>query len=67
VAELATSLTVQIGVERTAGSAVAGLGAPTVAAAGAHVQPLAVTGPTQATVRHYEGSARGDAPACTPT
>jgi uncharacterized protein (TIRG00374 family) len=54
VAELLASLAVQIGVDRTVASAVAGLGAPTVAAAAAYLQPLAVTGPTQATVRDYD-------------
>jgi uncharacterized protein (TIRG00374 family) len=54
VAELLASLAVHIGVDRTVASAVAGLGAPTVAAAAAYVQPLAMTGRTQATVRDYD-------------
>ena len=54
VAELLASLAVQIGVDRTVASAVAGLGAPTVGAAAAYLQPLAVTGPTQATVRDHD-------------
>ncbi len=80
VAELLASLAVQIGVDRTVASAVAGLGAPTVAAAAAYLQPLAVSGPTRATVRDYDhersvtrsagdgaGCGRGDVPACTQT
>ncbi len=54
VAELLTSLAVQIGVDRTVGSAVAELGVPTVAAATAYVQPLAVSPRTRATVRDYD-------------
>jgi uncharacterized protein (TIRG00374 family) len=54
VAELLASLAVLIGVDRAVASAVAGLGAPTVAAAAAYVQPLAMTGPTQATLRDYD-------------
>jgi uncharacterized protein (TIRG00374 family) len=54
VAELITSLAVQIGTERTVASAVAGLGASTVAAAAAYLQPLAVSAPTRAEVRDYD-------------
>jgi uncharacterized protein (TIRG00374 family) len=54
VAELMVSLAVQIGVDRTVASAVAGLGDPTVAAAAAYLQPLAVSAATRATVRHYD-------------
>jgi uncharacterized protein (TIRG00374 family) len=54
VAELLASLAVQIGVERAVASAVAGLGAPTVAAAAAYLQPLAVSGPTHAAVREFD-------------
>jgi hypothetical protein len=55
VAELLASLAVQLGVDRTVASAVAGVGAPTVAAAAAgYLQPLAVSGPTRATVRDYD-------------
>jgi uncharacterized protein (TIRG00374 family) len=54
VAELLASLAVQMGVDRTVTSAVTGLGAPTVATAAAYLQPLAVTGPTQTTVRDYD-------------
>jgi uncharacterized protein (TIRG00374 family) len=54
VAELLASLAVRIGVDRTVTSAVAGLSAPTVAAAAAYLQPLAVSGPTRTTVRDYD-------------
>jgi uncharacterized protein (TIRG00374 family) len=54
VAELLVSLAVQIGVERTVASAVAGLGAPTVGAAVGYLQPLAVSGPSRAAVRDYD-------------
>jgi uncharacterized protein (TIRG00374 family) len=54
VAELLTSLAVQIGLERTVSSAVAGLDGPTVAAAAGYLQPLAVSGPTRAIVRDYD-------------
>jgi uncharacterized protein (TIRG00374 family) len=54
VAELLTSLSVQIGVDRTVTSAVSGLGAPTVAAAAAYLQPLALSGATRAGVRAYD-------------
>jgi uncharacterized protein (TIRG00374 family) len=53
-AELLASLAVQIGVERTVSSAVAGLGGPTVVAAAAYVQPLAVSETTRLTVRGYD-------------
>jgi uncharacterized protein (TIRG00374 family) len=54
VAELLVSLAVRIGVDRTVTSAVAGLSAPTVAAAAAYLQPLALSGPTRTTVRDYD-------------
>jgi uncharacterized protein (TIRG00374 family) len=54
VAELLVSLAVQIGTERSVTSAVAGLGAPRVAAAAAYLQPLAVSGPTRGAVRDYD-------------
>jgi uncharacterized protein (TIRG00374 family) len=54
VAELLTSLAVQIGVDRTVASAVAGLGAPTTLAASAYLQPLAVSSRTWAAVRDYD-------------
>jgi hypothetical protein len=54
VAKLLTSLAVQIGVDRTVASAVAGPGPSTVAAAAAHVQPPAVSGPTRAAVRDHD-------------
>ena len=54
VAELLVSLAVQIGVDRAVESAVAGLGAPTVAGAAAYLQPLAVSGRTGAVVRAYD-------------
>jgi uncharacterized protein (TIRG00374 family) len=54
VAELLVSLAVHIGVDRTVNSAVAGLGAPTVAGAAAYLQPLAMSGPTRAVVRAYD-------------
>jgi uncharacterized protein (TIRG00374 family) len=54
VAELLASLAVQIGVDRTVASAQRGLGVPTVAAAASYLQPLAVSGPTRATVRDYD-------------
>jgi uncharacterized protein (TIRG00374 family) len=54
VAELLTSLAVQLGAERTVSSAVAGLGDATVAGAAAYLQPLAVSGPTRAAVRDYD-------------
>jgi uncharacterized protein (TIRG00374 family) len=54
VAELLASLAVQIGVDRTVASAVAGLGPPTVEAATAYLQPLAVSAPTRTTVRDYD-------------
>jgi uncharacterized protein (TIRG00374 family) len=54
VAELITSLAVQVGVNRTVASAVSGLGAPAVTAAAADVQPLAVSGRTRARVRDYD-------------
>ncbi len=54
VAELVASLAVQIGVERAVTSAVAGLGAPTVVAAAAYLEPLAVSGFTRATVRDFD-------------
>jgi uncharacterized protein (TIRG00374 family) len=54
VAELLTSLAVQIGVDRAVASAVADLGAHTVTAAAAYLQPLAVSGPTRAMVWDYD-------------
>ena len=54
VAELLASLAAHIGVERTVAAAVASLGAPAVTAAAAYLQPLAVTGPTRATVRDHD-------------
>ncbi len=54
VAELITSLAVQIGVNRTVASAVSGLGAPAVTAVATDLQPLAVSGPTRAAVRDYD-------------
>jgi Lysylphosphatidylglycerol synthase TM region len=54
VAELLASLAVRIGVDRTVTSAVAGLGAPTVAAAAAYLQPLALSDSTRTTVRNYD-------------
>jgi len=54
VAELITSLAMQIGVNRTVASSVSGLGAPAVAAAAADLQPLAVSGPTRGRVRDYD-------------
>jgi uncharacterized protein (TIRG00374 family) len=54
VAELLASLAVLIGVDRTVASAVAGLGIPKVTEAAAYLQPLALTGPTRATVRDYD-------------
>jgi uncharacterized protein (TIRG00374 family) len=54
VAELLASLAVRIGVDRTVTSAVAGLSAPTVAAAAAYLQLLALSGPTRTTVRDYD-------------
>jgi uncharacterized protein (TIRG00374 family) len=54
VAELLASLAVHLGVERTVTSAVAGLGAPTVAAAAAYLQPLAVTAATRTAVWDYD-------------
>ncbi len=54
VAELLASLAVQIGVDRTVASAVAGLGAPTTVAAAAYLQPLAVSSRTWAAVRDYD-------------
>ncbi|HVM63823.1 MAG TPA: lysylphosphatidylglycerol synthase transmembrane domain-containing protein, partial [Acidimicrobiales bacterium] len=53
-AELLASLAVQIGVGRTVSSAVAGLGGPTVAAAAAYLQPLAVSDATRVTVHGYD-------------
>lgn len=54
VAELLVSLAVQIGVDRTVDSAVAGLGAPAISGAAVYVEPLAVSGPTRATVRDHD-------------
>jgi uncharacterized protein (TIRG00374 family) len=54
VAELLASLAVRIGVDRTVTSAVAGLSAPTVAAAAAYLQPLALSGRTRTAVRDYD-------------
>ena len=54
VAELLASLAVRIGVDRTVTSAVAGLSRPTVAAAAAYLQPLALSGRTRTTVRDYD-------------
>ena len=54
VAELLASLAVRIGVDRTVTSAVAGLSGPTVAAAAAYLQPLALSGRTRTTVRDYD-------------
>jgi uncharacterized protein (TIRG00374 family) len=54
VAELLASLAVRIGVDRTVTSAVAGLGAPTVAAAAAYLQPLALSDPARTTVRDFD-------------
>jgi uncharacterized protein (TIRG00374 family) len=54
VAELLASLAVRIGVDQTVTSAVAGLSAPSVVAAAAYLQPLAVSRPTRITVRDYD-------------
>jgi uncharacterized protein (TIRG00374 family) len=54
IAELLASLAVRIGVDRTVTSAVAGLSAPTIAAAAAYLQPLALSGRTRTTVRDYD-------------
>jgi uncharacterized protein (TIRG00374 family) len=54
VAELLASLAVRIGVDRTVTSALAGLSAPTVAGAGAYLQPMALSGSTRRTVRDYD-------------
>jgi uncharacterized protein (TIRG00374 family) len=54
MAELLTSLAVQVGADRTVASAVAGLGGPPVAAAAALLQPLALSGPTRAKVRAFD-------------
>lgn len=54
VAELLASLAVHIGVERTVPSALGGLGAPSLGMAAAYLQPLAVSGPTRASVRQYD-------------
>jgi undecaprenyl-diphosphatase len=51
VAELLASLAVHLGADRTVPSAVAGVGAPAVAAAAAYLQPLALTAPTRGAVR----------------
>jgi uncharacterized protein (TIRG00374 family) len=53
VAELLASLAVEVGVDRTVTSAVAGLGAPTVASAAAYLQALPLTGTTRAKVRAH--------------
>jgi uncharacterized protein (TIRG00374 family) len=63
VAELLTSLAVQLGVERAVASAVGGLGSRPVADAAADLQLLALSGATQAEVRahnHAKLFARAD-------
>ncbi len=53
VAELLASLATQIGVERAVASAVGGLGARPVSQAAAYLQPLALSGVTEAQVRAH--------------
>ncbi len=54
VAELLASLAVVIGVDRTVTSALAGLGAPTMASVAAYLEPLVMSGPTRATVHDFD-------------
>jgi uncharacterized protein (TIRG00374 family) len=57
VAELLASLGLKIGPDRAASTGVAGLGRPTIAAATAFLQPLAVSGPTRAAARDHDRQA----------
>ena len=54
VAELLASLAVQVGVDRAVTSALDGLSAPSIAAAAAYLQPLALSSTTRTTVRAYD-------------
>jgi uncharacterized protein (TIRG00374 family) len=54
VAELLVSLSVHVGLDRAVSSAVAGLGAPTLARAAPYIQPLAVSGATRGRARAFD-------------